>query len=108
MAGFEVRLIKDAVVDHVGGATTARILTPQDVRYLAFRNRLRTILANASPTTLARMLPLHLLACIGFCAVYLATGRPASAASVLKALWWTVGNRDVWREQRARLQAAPL
>jgi GT2 family glycosyltransferase len=106
MAGYEVRLVSSARVRHIGGETTARILAPDVIRYLAFRNRFRTILANAAPRTLLRMVPLHLAACLGFVLVYLATGRPRSAASVGKALWWAVGNADVWREQRANVQAS--
>jgi hypothetical protein len=36
--------------------------------------------------------------------LYLVTGRWRSARSVLQAMWWTVGNRDVMREQRNRTQ----
>ncbi len=106
MAGWEVRLVSTARVEHIGGVTTARIFSPEDIRYLAFRNRIRTILANAGPATLAKMAPLHLVACLGFVLVYLGSLRPASALSVLKAMWWTAGNRDVWLEQRAAVQAA--
>jgi len=105
MQGFEVRVVTTARVAHIGGQTTARILSPEDIRYLAFRNRFRTILSNASASTLAVMVPLHLLACLGFVASYVVTRRPRSAASVVKALWWAVGNHDVWRRQRASVQA---
>ena len=106
MAGREVRLVTTAKVEHIGGQTTARILSAEDIRYLAFRNRFRTILANGSVPTVAIMAPLHVLACLGFALVYAATGRVRSASSVLKALWWAVGNADVWRRQRAEAQAA--
>ncbi len=106
MAGREVRLVTTAKVTHIGGQTTARILGAQDIRYLVFRNRFRTILANASGATLAVMAPLHVLACLGFAAAYAVTGRVGSAASVLKALWWAAGNADVWRSQRADAQGA--
>src|SRR5438552_18460653 len=106
LLAYEVRLVTDASVDHVGGATTARILSPEDIRYLSFRNRIRTVLSNAAAPTLVRMVPAHLAACLGFAFLYVVTGRPRSAASVAKALWWAVTNGDVWRAQRAKVQAA--
>jgi GT2 family glycosyltransferase len=105
MAGFEVRLVTTARVEHIGGQTTARILSAEDIRYLSFRNRFRTILANGSPATVAIMAPLHVAACLGFVLAYALTGRLASAASVLRALSWAVGNNDVWRRQRREAQA---
>lgn len=105
MAGHEVRLVASARVEHIGGQTTARILSPEDIRYLSFRNRFRTLLANASAPDLARIVPLHLVACLGFVLLYVVTGRPTSAVSVVKALWWAVGNRDVWGRQRAAVQS---
>jgi GT2 family glycosyltransferase len=106
LAGREVRLVTTASVRHIGGQTTARVLASEDIRYLSFRNRLRTILADAGAGTLAVMAPLHVLACLGFALAYALTARFGSAGSVLKALGWTVGNHDVWRAQRAETQAA--
>lgn len=105
LAGHQVRVVSDATISHIGSATTGRVFEPHAVRYLSFRNRLRTTLCNPSAATLWRILPLHVLACVAFVAFYLVTGRARSAAAVLQALWWTVGNRDVWGEQRSRVQA---
>jgi GT2 family glycosyltransferase len=105
LAGWEVRVVTDTRVAHIGSATTGRVFTPHAVRYLAFRNRIRTILANASRVSLLRLVPLHALACLGFVALYLATGRWRSIAAVAQAMWWSVGNRDVLRAQRELVQA---
>jgi N-acetylglucosaminyl-diphospho-decaprenol L-rhamnosyltransferase len=105
LAGWAVRVVGGARVTHIGSETTGQLFEPHAVRYLSFRNRIRTNLANPAPGTLWRLLPLHALACLAFVALYLVTGRLRSAGAVLQALWWPVGNRDVWREQRERVQA---
>ena len=105
LAGWHVRVVTGAEVVHHGSLTTARVFPPHAVRYLGFRNRIRTICANASAPTLARIVPLHLLACLAFVVLYVVTGRPRSALAVLQAVWWTLGHLDVIGEQRRRAQA---
>jgi N-acetylglucosaminyl-diphospho-decaprenol L-rhamnosyltransferase len=104
MAGWEVRVVPAARVMHLGSETTARLFEPHAVRYLAFRNRIRTNLANPSPRTLWRLVPQHALACLAFVVLYALTGRFRSARAVLSALVWPIGNRDVLAEQRRRAQ----
>ena len=105
LAGHNVRVVRDAHVVHIGSETTGQLFEPHDVRYLVFRNRIRTNLANASRRTLLRLVPQHLLACLAFAALYLVTARPRSSLAVLQAIVWPVGNRDVLAEQRRRTQA---
>jgi GT2 family glycosyltransferase len=105
MAGHDVRVVRDAHVVHIGSETTGQLFEPHDVRYLVFRNRIRTNLANPSRATLLRLVPQHLLACLAFAVLYLVTGRPRSSLAVLQALIWPIGNRDVLGEQRHRAQA---
>lgn len=104
IAGWQVRVVVGACVEHLGSETTGRVFPPHAVRYLAFRNRIRTILANASGASLLRLVPQHALACLAFAALYVFTGRLRSTAAVLQAMWWVVGNLDVVREQRERVQ----
>jgi GT2 family glycosyltransferase len=105
LAGHDVRVVRDAHVVHIGSETTGHLFEPHDVRYLVFRNRIRTNLANASRTTLVRLVPQHLLACLAFAVLYLVTARPRSSLAVLQAIAWPVGNRDVLADQRRRSQA---
>jgi GT2 family glycosyltransferase len=105
LAGHNVRVVPAARVVHIGSETTGQLFEPHDVRYLVFRNRIRTNLANASRTTLLRLVPQHLLACLAFAVLYLVTGRPRSSLAVLQAMLWPIGNRDVLADQRHRTQA---
>jgi N-acetylglucosaminyl-diphospho-decaprenol L-rhamnosyltransferase len=105
VAGWNVKVVIDARVEHIGSSTTGQIFEPHAVRYLSFRNRIRTNLATPAASTLWRIVPLHIVACIGFVLFYVVTGRVKSAGAVLSAMWWPVGNRDVLADQRARTQA---
>jgi GT2 family glycosyltransferase len=105
LAGWNVRVVTSARVEHIGSETTGQLFEPHFVRYLSFRNRIRSNLSNASIASLVRLVPQHLVACLAFVGLYTITGRLRSAAAVLQAMWWLVGNRDVLAEQRARTQA---
>lgn len=105
IAGWSVKVVTDAKVTHLGSATTGVVFEPHAVRYLSFRNRIRTNLTVPEKRTLWRIAPLHAIACLGFVLLYLVTGRPRSSSSVLQAIWWPVGNRDVLSDQRKRTQA---
>jgi GT2 family glycosyltransferase len=104
LAGWEVRVVPDAHVEHIGGVTTSRLLSPHQVRYLAFRNRFRTILANASGRTLARIVPLHLIACLAFGLLFLVTGRVRSMLAILSAIVWPLAHADELRQQRKHVK----
>lgn len=104
LAGWEVRVVPRVRVVHHKHATTRRILEPHEARYLTFRNRLRTILADAGPWTLAKMLPLHLAGCLVTAVVLLASGRGRSALSVLRALAWPVRRPAEMARQRREAQ----
>jgi hypothetical protein len=105
LAGHAVRVVTAARVVHIGSETTGQLFEPHDVRYLVFRNRIRTNLSNASARTLARLVPQHVVACLAFALLYLVTARLRSCLAVLQALAWSVGNRDVLFEQRRRAQS---
>lgn len=105
MAGWAIRVVTDAHVTHIGSETTSRLFEPHTVRYLAFRNRIRTNLANPSAQTLWRLGPQHMVACLCFVFLYAVTGRLRSSLAVVQAMVWPIGNRDVLAEQRRRAQA---
>lgn len=104
LAGWEVRLVPGCRVRHRGGATTAATFRPAEMDYLAFRNRLRSLLANASFPTLARVLPIHLVACLATAVAFLLRGRPASAVAIVKAMLWPISHSGI-RSARRRAQA---
>lgn len=88
LAGGEIALVPSVTVFHDTGATTRRFFAPAEIDFLSFRNRLWSILANCELTTLAVVLPIHILGCLATAAVFLMRRKPASAAAIVRALTW--------------------
>jgi len=87
-------------VYHIGGATSAR-LSPSVYEYHSYKNRLRSILKNASWQTLVSMLPLHIAVCGLAAAGGVAAGRPGAAVNVAKAyLWNLMALRDTFASRQ--------
>ena len=105
LSGWDVRY-SDRLppVYHMGGATSTR-LSPSVYEYHSYKNRLRSILKNASWPTLASMLPLHIAVCGLGAAGGVAAGRPGAAVNVARAyLWNLMALRDTF-VSRKRVQA---
>jgi len=100
LAGWDVIVVPSVRVQHEMNRTTKRILAPHQVRYLNFRNRLRTLVANGAPSTLLRVLPLHLLACFGSAIALTLSGRFSSAYAVFRATLWPLGHPSAVIAQR--------
>jgi GT2 family glycosyltransferase len=105
LAGWEIRVIPGIRVQHEMNATTKRIFAAHEVRYMNFRNRLRTIGANASASTLIRVLPIHILACLATAVVLAVSGRFKSAYAVLRAVVWPLTHGPEIRAQRRGARA---
>lgn len=105
LAGWEVQVVPSVRVTHVQGITSRRVLTAHEIRYLTVRNRLRSILANASRRTLVNVVPLYYLACGITALVLLLSGRVRSAYSVMRALAWPMRHKDELLVQRRAAQA---
>jgi GT2 family glycosyltransferase len=105
LAGWEVRVVPSTQVTHEMNVTARRVLDPNVVRYINFRNRIRTLLANASPRMLTLMVPLHVSLCLSTFLVLLVSMRIRSAWAVLRALVWPLMHRKEMREQRVSARA---
>ncbi|MBW3589234.1 MAG: glycosyltransferase family 2 protein [Actinobacteria bacterium] len=105
MAGYEVKLLPTAVVEHVGFATATRVFQTHEIHYLAYRNRLLSIASNASTLTLWRVLPVHLVLIAGISIAMALSGRPRSFLSIWRAIFWLFLNFGESRNRRARSQA---
>lgn len=92
-------------VYHVGGATSTR-LAPSVYEYHSYKNRLRSILKNASWPTLVSMLPRHVAVCGLGAAGGVAAGRPGAAVNVARAYLWNVMALRETLGSRRRVQAA--
>ena len=102
LAGWRVRYTTSLpVVRHVGGV--AAIQLPRAiVEFHSFKNRLRSIIVNASPTTLWVMLPAHAVVCAAACVAQVLAGEPSAALAIGRAWLW---NARSWRATLARRSA---
>lgn len=105
LTGSEVMVVPSARTVHLRSVTTRRVLPPSVAHYLGYRNRLRSILTNASPATLLWMLPKHLAACLVAAAAFLTSGRPRAALAVLSAITWPLVNHRAVKQRRREVQA---
>ena len=102
LAGWGVRYLPVCCAYHEVGATTTRHLRAARIDFLSFRNRIVSIVKNAEAGTLAIVLPLHLVACLGAAAALTVRGRWRSGLAILRAI--AVATTS-YPELRARRQA---
>lgn len=105
LAGWEVRVVPSVRVTHAQNVTTRRIFAIHEFRHLTFRNRLRTILANGSVLTMARMLPLYVVLSLVTALTLLMSGRARSAMAIVLALLWPLPHRAELAAQRRGVRA---
>jgi len=82
--GFEVGYNPGAVAYHRAHSTMNKKTMGDHRAFLAYRNRLRSILINYEPLQLARYLPIHLALFL------LQTLRRGPRGARLRSLWWNV------------------
>jgi GT2 family glycosyltransferase len=82
--GFEVAYNPGAVAWHRAHSTMNRNTMGDHRAFLAYRNRLRSILINYEPLQLARYLPVHLALFL------LQTVQRGPRSARLRSLWWNV------------------
>jgi GT2 family glycosyltransferase len=104
MVGSEVMICPKAVATHKGGSTTRRVFAPAEIYHLSFRNRIRTLLANPSVSSMWRISSAHFLGCLATADVFALRGRLAVAWAILRALAWPVLNLGAIKTQRAAAQ----
>jgi len=99
LAGWRVRYTTSLpLVRHVGGVAANR-LPRVAVEFHSFKNRLRSIIVNASSRTLLVMIPVHALMCAAACAAQVLAGQPLLALVIGQAWLWNLRN---WRLTSAR------
>lgn len=101
--GYKVAFEPRSVIYHKMGATSITMRS-SFIHYHSFKNRIRTIIKNASLTTLLWMLPIHLTACVGLVIFFLLSGQKNGSLSILKALMWNIRVLDKTIRLRKKIQ----
>lgn len=91
LMGYKVGFEPRSVIYHKMGATSSK-MKRSFMHYHSFKNRLRTIIKNASFFTLLWMLPIHIIGCVGLGGYFALIGETAGSFSIFKALWWNLTN----------------
>jgi GT2 family glycosyltransferase len=103
LLGFRILFEPRSIIYHKLGRTSTK-LTYTFINYHSFKNRLRTILKNASLSTLLYMLPLHLLTINILAFSFLIQGKVSIALSILKAQLWNIKNLSGTLNERNKIQ----
>lgn len=91
LMGFTVGFEPRSIIYHKMGVTSSKI-NKNIIQYHSFKNRLRTILKNASLSTLIWMLPPHVFLCLTLIGYFAFIREGGVSKSIIKALWWNLVN----------------
>ena len=103
LAGYKVYFVPSARILH-RVAATSRSLDSYLVNYHAFKNRIQSLLKNLGLFYLLKILPIHVLVCVGLFAVYCLRGRRRKARAIADALAWNIFNLNKTMMKRRHVQ----
>lgn len=107
LAGYRSVYEPRSVVLHAFG--TSAITSPDQHHYRArfhgTKNYVLTLVKNLEPSTLVRILPMHIALWMGFAGLNIAKGRLRSGFWILSGLWWNVANLPRTLAKRKVVQA---
>jgi GT2 family glycosyltransferase len=86
--GYVVEHVENAFAVHDTGRTTGSIFPSNYIDFLSFRNRITTIRKNGDRRLKLRVLPVHVVCCLGVSVAFVLNGKPRNAAGIVRALLW--------------------
>lgn len=101
--GYKVGFEPKSIIYHKMGATSSKMKSTF-IHYHSFKNRVRTIIKNASVATLLWMLPIHLSACLLLSLYFLISGQSSGSLAILRAILWNIGNLQSTLNLRIKVQ----
>ena len=107
LLGHSVRIEPDAVARHaIAMATGQRRTRFGPPRYFIRRNRLRTIIKNASTLRLLGLIPLFVFLSVGEMLSFLVLREPREVGNLFRALLWNLFHSPQTLTERRRVQRA--
>ena len=105
IAGFRVVTVNDVRALHDPGSTSSRVFPSHVIDYLAFRNRIVTLVKDLPARDVIRVLGLHLAICAGVSGAFVVRGRWRNSAAVMRAIIWSFANGvRLWKIRRKRVE----
>ena len=104
LAGYQSWYAPVATVFHKIGGSTGFIGSPT-INYHSFKNHQMSQIKNLELANLLTILPVHLLAVIGFSVIYLLFGKWRNSLAVYRAIGWNIRHLSSNLKKRRSIQA---
>jgi len=103
LAGYKIIFVPDSVIYHKMGGTTTQMHLPF-IEYHSFKNRICSLSKNLNLVNLIKIMPIHIISCIGICVLYIFMWKPRNAVAIIKAIGWNIMNISSTLEKRNVVQ----
>lgn len=103
IAGYELRYAFKAVVWHKMGATSSS-MNNSVVQFHSFKNRIHSYLKNLGLKNLIRIVPFHVLLCLGYAFFCLIKGNVAIFKAIVQAILWNIVHIKTGLQKRWYIQ----
>ena len=103
ISGYECLYYPDAVIHHAVGST-AKLFPNAFINYHSFKNKLNSFLKNFELKTLIRVLPVHFIAVIMLCIVWLFKGKIEHSTAMMKSVMWNLTRLPDTFKKRRKIQ----
>jgi len=103
LAGFTVMYTPASEIFHLGGADKKND-HPATLQFDAYKNRICTYIKNLSAQELIKILPVHLMVCLGVAVAYLLLNRYRISQGILKAIVWNITHSKKTLQKRRDIQ----
>lgn len=104
LIGYKIVVNPSAISYHKGSVTVRSLFDRQEIRFLAEKNILRTLLKNYSTSTLIKILPQYIAILSGEMVFYLSIRRVDMALALVKSVVWNITHIKSALYLRARIQ----
>jgi GT2 family glycosyltransferase len=104
MSGYKVVYEPKAEIFHLGGGDKKND-HPESLQFISYRNRIQSYIKNLETSYLLKILPVHLLVCLGSAIVFLILNKPRVSYAIMLALFWNIKNVKIILKKRKKIQS---
>ena len=103
LAGYKILFVPSSIIYHKVGATSSR-MPSSFIQFHSFKNRICSLIKNLETINLLKILPVHLLFCIGGIFIYLSKLEFKTSLAIVKAILWNIKNVGNTLKKRSLVQ----